>query len=87
MDKPTRGVATVFAGNIQEAIALKMRKNQSNPDMIILVSFNIQEYGTTDALPPDSDIWLRDANGNIVQSETGYMIDFLKPGAQRLWAQ
>ena len=87
VDKPTRGVATVFAGNIQEAIALKMRKNQSNPDMIILGSFNIQEYGTTDALPPDSDIWLRDANGNIVQSETGYMIDFLNPGAQRLWAQ
>ncbi len=87
VDKPTLGVATTFSGNIQEAISLKTRKNQSNPDMIILVSFNIQEYATTDAFPPDSNIWLRAANGDIVQSETGYMIDFLKPEAQRLWAQ
>ena len=87
-EKPTHGLATLFTGNIQEATTLKMRKNQSNPDMIILVSFNIHQYWSIDALPPNSDMWLKDSNGNIVQNIFGeHMVDFLKPEVQKLLAE
>ena len=56
--------------------------------MVFLANFQIHNHFVTDAFPPNSDFWLRDAQGQIVKNSYGeYLIDFLKPEVQDLHAR
>ena len=78
--EPTDGVATHMAGNLERAREIRQRRLAKNPNMIFLSSIAIHNYWTPDAFPPNSDFWLRDAQGQIVRNVLNeYLIDFLKP--------
>ena len=83
--EPTHGLATQLAGNLEYAREARQQWLNQNPNMVFLRSMIIQEYRPIDAFPPDSDFWLRDANGEIMRKWTGsYLVNFLKPEVQQL---
>ena len=83
--EPTHGLATQLAGNLEYAREARQQWLDQNPNMVFLRSMLIQEYRPADAFPPDSDFWLRDANGEIMRKWTGsYLVNFLKPEVQQL---
>ena len=85
---PTYGVATSLAGNLANAREVRERWLDQNPNMVFLVEVRLHNHFTPEAFPPDSDFWLRDANGQIIRNSAGeYLINFLKPEVQDLLAK
>ena len=86
-DKPAYGIATSIVGDLKSAYEIRNQKLQSNPNMIFLKDVRIHNHFFPGAFPPNSEFWIRDANGNIVQNFAGeHMINFLKPEVQILMA-
>ena len=86
LTEPTYGVATQLAGSLEYAREVRQRWLDQNPNMVFLLSMLIHEHGSIDAFPPNSDFWLRDANGEIIRKWTGSpLINFLKPEVQDLF--
>ena len=86
--EPTYGVATSLAGNLARAQEVRQRWLAQNPNMVFLVEVRLHNHFTPEAFPPDSDFWLTDANGQIIQNSGGeYLINFLNPEVQELLAK
>ena len=84
--EPAAGVATSLAGSLTPAREIRQRRFDQNPNMIFLGGFSIHQHSVVDALPPDSDFWLRDVQGQILRNSGGeYLINFLKPEVQDLF--
>ena len=86
---PTAGLATQLAGNLNRARETRQRLLQKNPNMLFFTELRLYNHppsnGIADAFPEGSDLWLRDASGNIIQNSVGeLMIDFLNPKVQDL---
>ena len=83
--EPTYGVAIRFAGSLERAREIREQRLAQNPNMIFLDDLRIYYHDRTEAFPPDSDFWLRDAQGQIIRNANNeYLINFLKPEVQRL---
>ena len=83
--EPTYGVAIQRAGYLERARETRERWLAQNPNMIFLPDVRIYHHDTPEAFPPDSDFWLRDAQGQILRNEANeYLIDFMKPKVQEL---
>ena len=83
--EPTYGVATQRGGYLERARETKQRRLAQNPNMIFLPEVRIYHHDTPEAFPPDSDFWLRDAQGQIIRNANNeYLINFLKPEVQDL---
>ena len=83
--EPTYGVAIQRAGYLEGARETRQRRLAQNPNMIFLPEVRIYHHDTHEAFPPDSDFWLRDAQGQILRNEANeYLIDFMKPEVQKL---
>ena len=83
--EPTYGVATQRAGSLERAREIRQQRLAQNPNMIFLPDVRIYHHDTPEAFPPDSDFWLRDAQGQIIRNANNeYLIDFLKPEVQKL---
>ena len=65
--EPTYGLATSLSGNLARAREIRQRRLDHNPNMVFLVETRIHNHLRPEAFPPDSDFWLRDAQGNIVE--------------------
>ena len=86
--EPTYGVATSLAGNLANAREVRERWLDQNPNMVFLVEVRLHNHFRPEAFPPDSDFWLRDAQGQIIRNSAGeYLINFLKPEVQELLAK
>ena len=86
---PTHGLATQLAGKINFARETRQRLLQENPNMLFIRELRLYNHrpsnGMADAFPEGSDLWLRDASGNIVENSAGaYLMDFLNPKVQDL---
>ena len=86
---PTEGLAIQLAGNINAARETRQQLLQENPNILFIKELRLYNHrpsnGTADAFPEGSDLWLRDASGNIVENSTGaYLMDFLNPKVQDL---
>ncbi|MDE0683536.1 MAG: leucine-rich repeat domain-containing protein, partial [Candidatus Poribacteria bacterium] len=59
-----------------------------NPNMLFIPTIEITVYGDLDNFPPDSDVWLRDADGQVIKNIGApwgeYTIDILNPEVQQL---
>ena len=85
---PTYGLATSFAGDLEQARENRERKLQANPNMVFLIEVRLHNHFVPEAFPYGSEYWLRDANGNIPRnSDNQYLIDFLNPDVQQLLIQ
>ena len=83
--EPTYGLATSLSGNLARAREIRQRRLDHNPNMVFLVETRIHNHLRSEAFPPDSDFWLRDAQGNIVKNAFNeHLINFLKPEVQDL---
>ena len=83
--EPTYGVAIQRAGHLEGARELRERLLAQNPNMIFLPDVRIYHHDTPEAFPPDSDFWIRDAQGQIIRNYANeYLIDFMKPEVQEL---
>ena len=84
--KPTYGVAIQRAGPLERARETRQRRLAQNPNMIFLPDIRIYHHDDThEAFLPDSDFWLRDAQGQIIRNANNeYLINFLKPEVQEL---
>ena len=83
--EPTYGVAIQRAGHLEGARELRERLLAQNPNMIFLPDVRIYHHDTPEAFPPNSDFWLRDAQGQIIRNYANeYLIDFMKPEVQEL---
>ncbi len=85
-DRPTEGLANRVSGRCDIAAAIYQQRLDMNPNHLLL--FGTGFYSAhAEAFPEDSDIWLRDANGQIVAKDVGqpwleYQIDVVKPYVQ-----
>ena len=83
--EPTYGLATSLSGDLARARENRQRRLDHNPNMVFLVETRIHNHLRPEAFPPDSDFWLRDAQGNIVKNAFNeHLINFLKPEVQDL---
>lgn len=86
--EPAAGVATSLAGPLPRAREIRQRRLNQNPNMIFLGGAANTAHPTVESLPPDSDFWLRDANGEILKKSDGkLLINFVKPEFQDLLAK
>lgn len=84
----TPGLSTQLAGLPGVSYDLRRNAQQLNPDTIVLASIHIYSLLPEDAFPPDSNLWLRDSNGEIVKRLDGGelypFINILLPEVQNL---
>ena len=84
--EPTFGVGTSLAGPLVHAREVRQRRLTQNPNMVFLGGFTLHAHSNETFLPPDSDFWLRDQNGEIVRKQNGKpLINFLKSEVQDLF--
>ena len=84
---PTFGLATQFAGDIEQAKEDVQQFREQNPNMLIFGDMNLHLHtpGQFGALSPDSDFWLRDSEGIILKNANGaYMMNILNTELQDL---
>ena len=85
-ERPTEGLADRLAGRCDIAAAIYQQRLDMNPNHLLL--FGTGFYSShAGGFPEDSDVWLRDANGQIVVKDVGqpwleYQIDLVKPHVQ-----
>ncbi len=85
--QPTLGLATQLKGDLSVAKAAYQKYSERNSNFIYLTNGNFNISHHLDFFPPDSDFWLRDADGNIMQTDVPwdeFQIDFLNPEVQQL---
>ena len=86
--EPTEGLATRLSGNPEAVMEEYQKYTERNPNMLFIPAIGIGIYGGLDDLPPDSDFWLRDTNGQVIENEGApwgeYTLDILNPEVQQL---
>ena len=86
--EPTRGVATQYTGDFTRAREMRQRRLDLNPNMVFLRGISMFDHSTLDVFPPNSDLWLRGANNQVIQNDYDqYMIDIMNPKVQDLLAK
>ncbi len=83
---PTGGLSKRLAGNI-EAVLEEYKKYDKNPNMLFIPAIAHHGFDFND-IPPDSDLWLRDTDGQIIKREgiswEEWIPDILNPEFQQL---
>ena len=86
LTQPTHGIATSFAGDVAVARGARQRLLDLNPNMVFLRHIWLQYHSVrpdSQSFPPDSDFWLRDAQGQrVINSYNEYVIKFYEPEVQ-----
>ncbi len=89
--KSTHGTATSFAGDLVGSREVRQRWLDLNPNMLFLRHIWLQFHSIrpdSQSFPPDSDFWLRDAQGKkVINSYNEYVIKFYEPEVQELLIQ
>ncbi|MDE0297765.1 MAG: leucine-rich repeat domain-containing protein [Candidatus Poribacteria bacterium] len=82
----THGIATSLAGDLAVARETRQRQLDLNPNMVFLRHIWLQYHSVrpdSQSFPPDSDFWLRDAQGQrVINSYNEYVIKFYEPEVQ-----
>ena len=83
----TVGLSTRLAGNIEEVLEEWKKYTDKNPNMLFIPAVAVHGYDFNE-IPPDSDLWLRDADGQIIKREgipwDEWVLDILNPKFQQL---
>ena len=83
----TVGLSTQLAGNIEEVLEEWKKYTDKNPNMLFIPAVSVHGYDFNE-LPQDSDLWLRDADGQIIKRDglswDEWVLDILNPEFQQL---
>ena len=83
--EPAEGLGISLAGNLEWGRETYKKQVSLNPNIIVLFTVDWRTYFTDEILPPGSDFWVRDSNGEIVRSPAGSpYLNFLKPEVRDL---
>ncbi len=85
--EPTYGLSTRLGGDMERAKAIREQRLHLNPNMVFLVEIRLHNYFGLDALPPDSNFWLRNAIGANMKNSVAwdeYSLDILNSELQQL---
>ena len=85
--EPTYGLSTRLGGDLEEAKAVRQQQLILNPNMVFLVEIRLHNHFNLDALPPNSNFWLRNTIGDNVKNNVAwdeYSLDILNSGLQQL---
>ena len=78
--------ATSFGGDLKRARETRQKQLNLNPNMLFLRHIWLQYHSVrpdSQSFPPDSDFWLRDAQGQrVINSYNEYVIKFYEPEVQ-----
>ena len=86
--EPAEGLATSLAGHLSRSRETHRTHLDLNPNLISLLTVDHISYFSDKVLPPNSDFWVRDENGEIARSPSGSpLLNFLKPEVQDLIAK
>ena len=86
--EPYEKITTSLAGDLSRSRETHQKHLDLNPNLISLLTVNHITHLNDEAFPPDTDFWVRDANGEIARRPTGSpIINFLKPEVQDLIAK
>ena len=84
--EPTHGLAIRLSGDVAQAREHRQQMLQQNPNMLFFVGVPLLNYKPSNAataFPADSDFWLRDRQGNIIQNANdAWMLNILNPALQ-----
>ena len=84
-NEPTYGLATRLGGNLEQAKAIRQQRLELNPNMVFLAEIRIHNHFSLSAFPPDSDFWLKDDKGQMVDNKAGeVMMNLMNPELQDL---
>ncbi len=86
--EPTHGLAIRFSGDIVQAREHRQQMLQQNPNMLFFLGVALHNHNppvAATAFPADSDFWLRDRQGNIIQNANdAWMFNILNPALQNM---
>ena len=88
--EPTYGLSTVLSPReIDEAKEAHQRVMDMNPNIILLFEIRIHNHLSLKAFPSDSEHWLKNAGGNVLERPKNvpwdeYYIDLFNPNTQAL---
>ena len=86
--EPYEKITTSLAGDLSRSRETHRTHLDLNPNLISLLTVNHITHLNDEAFPPDTDFWVRDANGEIARRPSGSpIINFLKPEVQDLIAK
>ena len=86
--EPAEGLGTSLAGYVEWGREAHKKQLHLNPNLIVLFPVSYRSYFSDKVLPPGSDLWLTDSNGEIIRSSAGSpQLNFLKPEVQDLIAK
>jgi len=86
--EPTHGLAIRLSGDVAQARESRQQMLGQNPNMVFFTGMgaglhNYQPSNAATAFPADSDFWLRDRQGNIIQNANdAWMLNILNPALQ-----
>ena len=84
--EPTRGLAIRLSGDMAQARAYRQQMLRQNPNMLFFMPVRLHTFQPSNAataFPADSDFWLRDRQGNIIQNANdAWMFNILNPALQ-----
>ena len=88
LTEPTEGLSTRLVGHSGVVMNEYQKYAHRNPNMLFLPAIRLHNYRELDDLPPDSDLWLRDADGQVIENEgvpwDEWTLDILNPEVQQL---
>ena len=86
--EPSYGLSTRLAGNPGAVMDEYQKYAQRNPNMLFIPAIAVHAHNDLDAFPPDSDFWLRDPDGQIIENDYApwdeWLLDILNPELQQL---
>ena len=85
--QPYPGLSTRIGGNLAKARAEREMQLAYNPNLVFLVEVRVHNFIGLEDLPLDSDVWLRDTDGQVVRRPVSwdeFMLNILRPEVQQL---
>ena len=81
--QPYKGLATRVGGDLELARERRETQLVLNPNLVFLFQVPAQEAPSVSHFPPDSEVWLRDADGEFAGGGD-YTFNILRPEVQQL---
>ena len=87
LTESTEGLSTRLVGHPEFVMKEYQKYGERNPNMLFIPEIRLHNHTGLDAFPPDSDFWLRDADGHIIKNDVPWdewTMDILNPEVQQL---
>ncbi len=85
--EPWHGLSTQLTGNLEQSQRIRQQRLALNPNLVSLRGIQFHNHADFDAFPPDSDFWVREADGSVQRNTVDwpeYNFNILLPEVQEL---